>query len=938
MVICLLLGSVLAVALISSIPVYTEGILQRLLTKELEEFQLTRAVFPGRSVIRRNFYMPDEPEKKLPLYKYLDEQIVGELYPALGVPALVRTKQLTVDYLNVFPQGMSPDTKEDYQPRFAKVEGMAGLPEHVTLVAGRPARPGDGVVIEALVSEGAAKELGLYLDATYDLWDTFFTHSRLASVRIVGVFTTADARDPFWYRGIQDYNESLMIDVDLLEELFVENMSQNFTYGTWYYAMDYHTITLGDIPALTARSKEYQRLARQYGMDWDFPLLDILDRYDARARVLKLTLGFLQVPVLLMLVFFIYMVSQLIVSNDANEIAVWKSRGASSRQVFLLYLLESFILAALAMVVGPPVGLFVCRVLGASNGFLEFVQRTGLPLALSERAYLYAAFGAALFVVTMLLPAFAASRSTIVEHKKRRGRARAGPFWKRFFVDLVLLGLSLYGLYTYHAQQRILAITGAQGASLPLDPILFVISVTFILGAGLLFLRVYPLLVRVVFRLGRKVWTPVFYAAFIHVGRSLGHEQFLMIFLMLSLGLGVYNGVTARTINRNAEEKIRYEVGADVALKPHWVDASPQAQGALSGPMAFLEAASLFQSDNAAPQWIEPRYEPYQEIAGTDLATKVYRNPSVTASFGSGTRLVSLMGVIPHEFAKVAWFRPDLFRVHWNNYLNLLSRGPKALLVSTSLRDQFELRLGDLVYLTWAGQNGIDGYVYGFVDYWPTFNPLQLVGGKPAGFVVANLSYIHAKMAMEPYEVWLRKTPGAASRVIFDDVREKQLEIDTLTDTSQRIIQRRNDPTLQGTNGTLTLGFIITMGISIVGFLIYWVLSLEARTLQFGVLRAMGLTQGRVVGMLILEQILISGAAVVVGILIGDLASVLYVPLLQLTASAADQVPPFRIVSLRSDILKVAGVAAVMLGTGAVLFRWMIGRVRIHQAIKLGED
>jgi putative ABC transport system permease protein len=46
----------------------------------------------------------------------------------------------------------------------------------------------------------------------------------------------------------------------------------------------------------------------------------------------------------------------------------------------------------------------------------------------------------------MLLPAFAASRTTIVEHKKKKGRSRGAPFWRRFFLDVVLVGISVYGL------------------------------------------------------------------------------------------------------------------------------------------------------------------------------------------------------------------------------------------------------------------------------------------------------------------------------------------------------------------------------------------------------------------------------------------------------------------------------------------------------------
>ena len=46
MVICLLAGAVLAVAMVSSIPIYTDGVLQRMLTKDLEEYQLSTRTFP----------------------------------------------------------------------------------------------------------------------------------------------------------------------------------------------------------------------------------------------------------------------------------------------------------------------------------------------------------------------------------------------------------------------------------------------------------------------------------------------------------------------------------------------------------------------------------------------------------------------------------------------------------------------------------------------------------------------------------------------------------------------------------------------------------------------------------------------------------------------------------------------------------------------------
>ena len=56
------------------------------------------------------------------------------------------------------------------------------------------------------------------------------------------------------------------------------------------------------------------------------PSITIIERYHEREQQLKITLWVVQVPILLMLAFYIFMVSQLIVENEKNEIAVLRSR------------------------------------------------------------------------------------------------------------------------------------------------------------------------------------------------------------------------------------------------------------------------------------------------------------------------------------------------------------------------------------------------------------------------------------------------------------------------------------------------------------------------------------------------------------------------------------------------------------------------------------
>jgi putative ABC transport system permease protein len=112
----------------------------------------------------------------------------------------------------------------------------------------------------------------------------------------------------------------------------------------------------------------------------------------------------------------------------------------------------------------------------------------------------------------------------------------------------------------------------------------------------------------------------------------------------------------------------------------------------------------------------------------------------------------------------------------------------------------------------------------------------------------------------------------------------------------------------------------------------------KSRVLQFGVFRAMGLGKGSILWMLAGEQLLVSGLAVGVGFLLGTIASALYIPLFQLAYSAADQPLPFFVLTSHSDAMRILVVfGGVLLFCFAILTRWVI-RLRIDQAVKLGEE
>ena len=674
------------------------------------------------------------------------------------------------------------------------------------------------------------------------------------------------------------------------------------------------------------------------------------------------------------------MVSQLNVEQERNEIAVFKSRGASRLQIMGIYALESLVLGVLTVIIGPFAGLGLCKVLGASNGFLEFVNRRSLPVHMTIEAVVYAAIAVAVFFVTTMIPIVPATKTTIVEHKQSKAKKKKHALWEKVCLDFILVGGSVGWLYYYNKTQEKLVAEGVTDTTATVNPIMFVASTAFILGLGLFLIRIYPYIIRLLARIGRRVWSPAQYVSLTNIGRSsTGRERFLMLFLVLTVSLGVFFANTARALNRNAEESVAYGVGCDAVLTEQWYSSkiesaqqtTPQSasQTAQSGTKQTSEESDEEDTETTI-QYVEPVFERFEKLAGVENVTKVFRKDDVTISSNkmnvprqqtksddeektrddfldqsvdtssgkSSTSNVQLMTIVPSDFSKVCKFEDRLLPVQLNNYLNALAEYTPGVILSSSFKS-YGLELGDTVECKWGGNEPFEVTVLAFVDYWPGLSPYkEAKNGGYMDFAVMNYDYVNVQTSMEPYEVWFKLKDGASVQEFYDSIDKAGIKPLTLESASQKTIEKKNDPMLQGMNGALTLGFIIIMVMCIIGFLIYWILSIKSRTLQFGILRAMGMKFREIIMMIVYEQLLVSGVAIFAAIFIGGITSDLFVPLFQSIFDASQSVPPFAVIPERSDYLKLYAVIGVMLLTAFVVLGRLIKKIKISQALKLGED
>ena len=931
MVLCLLVGFIMAAAMMSTIPIYMDGSLQRMLIKDMQGYQIDTGEYPGEySVIKKTPFGLDVSQQKEFAQDVIEE--VSTRAKAIDMPIDTYKNTVRDDFLFLTVESRDVGDKAVR----TKLVGMSEVENHINIKRGRMYQQGlvDGAY-EVIATDAVLQSMEVIEGREYAISNAFDSSLPTFKVRIVGVYEPLSETDSYWAESQTSYLNSLILDYDTFMNEVIFTGTSSLTDVTVQFAYDYQKMDLNKLSSVVSTIKADSQFYDE--QDWIFSMgvLDILDDYAVRAAELKTILWLLQIPVMIMLAFYLFMVSQLNVEQEKNEIAVFKSRGASSKQIFGIYALEGLVLGAITMIIGPLIGLLLCKILGVSNGFLEFVDRPALPVKLSIEALKYAALAVMVFFTTTMLPIIPASKTTIVLHKQKKAKAVKFALWEKMGIDFILIGLSLYWLFNFQSQQKKLIEQGIEDTKVAMDPLVFLASTLFVLGAGLFFIRIYPYLVRLIYKVGKRLWSPAAYVSLSTASRlSGGKERFLMMFLILTVGLGLFSANTARAINTNMDERVSYQHGADIVLKEYWQT------NALLSPPSPVETDEEEKAETAVMQYEEPNFDRFMKLPGVKSATKVFRKDEIMVkSKSADTKQANLMAVIPGEFAQIAWFRDDLLPIHWHNYINALSSHPSATIVSKSFADNMGIKLGDKIEVKWGQNNYFDAHVVAFVDFWPTFNPYEKrTDGKYSEFMVMNYNYVKIQTNVEPYEVWIDMNEDASSEELYNAIDEQGFRITSIKDTNQQLIRSRNDPQLQGMNGALTLGFIIIMVMTIIGFLIYWILSIKSRTLQFGILRAMGVSFREIITMLLYEQLLISGVAIFTAIIIGGLTSDLFVPLFQSMYSVSEQVPPFRVIALRSDYIKVYVIIFAMLLSGFAILGRLISNIKISQAIKLGED
>ena len=753
------------------------------------------------------------------------------------------------------------------------------------------------------------------------------TDKPLATLYINGIVREQEG-DYFWSIPLKKTENMVILDKNDFQKVI--DVFTKDAYVNLSECFDYRYIERTNVDSVFSGVRKLKKDNRELKEN----LTPVIASYKQESRAVKQMLYVIVLPLAILVLVFIGMIAFRIIDSESGELFSMKKRGMGSFRIVLLYVIQSVMLALVSVLPGILLGYLIGRLMARSDDFMSFSFDIGISTYRMNISMLWAGFaGAGIAVVVMLLPVLLFFR------KKKESRAMSkSTFWEKYYIDVILLGVSLYLLFNYNKQLEQLSLSVLTGKGI--DPVIFVDATAFLLACGMMMLRLIFLVAKILYKLRQRKFTPPVYAGMLQILRSRGSSSVISIFLVMMMAMSCFNANMARTINSNKEERLRYETGTDVRLKEFWfLHINPQTQ-----------------------KWhyTEPEIRTYEQLAAEGTLpqyTKVIVDGQTYFNVGNKQpQSVTIMGINTRQFGQVARLKDGLLDKHWYNYLNDLSQTREGVIVSRNLAEKFELEKGDTVIIQKLAPEPVgtdelyaEDYfvVTGIVDAWPGYNR-YVYGVDEEGNTEVKESYLAVINEMQltsvfgsiPYEIWVKTDLDAetVAQKVEAAFEGPDRYLKSVSSWKEDLVEEKSTSIMQITNGIFTADFLIALFLCMIGYLIYWLTSIRDRELLFGVYRAMGITKKEVNRMLGIEQIFLSITSIMAGVLAGCLASWLFAPVFAAVYLPRKHNVPVFINAVGGDLVRILVVLIVVVSVCIVILRRIVSGMNITEALKLGDD
>jgi ABC-type lipoprotein release transport system permease subunit len=816
-------------------------------------------------------------------------------------------------------------------------------------------------------------------------------------LRVVGLFNEKPA-DPFWHgesfqpvkEGQLNADNLLVPNASLLAALdsIAASSHQNVVFSpltfnlTWYYHLDPSRITIDQLNSLTGQllhlqaaitniagntpgqSQSTTLLKYPYLLQVNlfsptpgsFQIPTTLEQYSNRVAVVNIPSTMLSLQVVVLILFFVSLLTNVLIERQADAIALLHSRGASRGQIYSSMFIQSISLCIIALTTGPILALMVVssissRIL-APGGQDAISIVTGHPVqaVLAIGWYALATVSIALLAIGLILRR--AIHTDVFSLRRETTRTTQRPIWQRLHLDLVaaIIALSGYGVSVYLAS--IGSLLDTRTSVLISAPLSLLAAIFLLIGSLLLFLRFFPYLLRLGARIAGWNRGAAPMLALTHMARSPRQTLRMTMLLSLATAFAIFSLVFAASQAQRIHDIAAYESGAD------------------------------FSGDTLAsthPLSMKAETAKYAAIAGVLSATVGYTGEGFSAGISPNTP-IEIRAVDASTFARTAiWTTQDSSQSLASLMTQLTTQRQFAIsnnivpvIADAATMQKLDLRIGSrfIVNVNTLTYGTLNCLVIAEVQHIPTVNNNDDSGTvadytSPGGILLDYATYaavyvrgirangINGASTLPINHVWLRTSASQPALAhIRTTLDTSGLRLDNLYDRRILIDILDTDPLYLGLIVILTLGTVTTLLLALVGDLLVSWLSVRRRLTSFAVLRALGAAPLQITSVLTWEQGFVYSTALFLGIVFGALLSVTVVPALVFTGVPPSGVlsdissnefyimqhviPAQVVVPLSLAIVLIALITICMLALGATART--VSQPSLSQTLRLNED
>ena len=410
------------------------------------------------------------------------------------------------------------------------LQHLSDLESHVRLLEGRMATdsvamtPG-GPELEGVVSEEVADGFELHIGDVMRLRPSVEAQSEVL-VRIVGVIGIGDPDSEYW-RFASVYMETPPLELNIptgLEDVITEGFDipevhmlpmfateramieavaaaypGSLVKPNWFILLDKERIARWPVAEAERRMAEFRDSiisAMPGSAVTASGAQNLIDKLRRRSFLTQVPMLVLMLLTVITVLFFMVMMVSYIVSSRERDASLLRTRGAGILEVLRLYALEGAVMVAAAVASGPFLAFGAVALSGRLPYFADITLGKLLPVRLDYWPFAMAA-GAGLVCLAILVgPGTAGARIGLLIHKLRSSRPPTVPFFHRYHLDIALLVLG--GLVFWELDARGNVASGGLFEAAEINETLLAAPVLLLIVVALLFMRLFPLLIRYV--------------------------------------------------------------------------------------------------------------------------------------------------------------------------------------------------------------------------------------------------------------------------------------------------------------------------------------------------------------------------------------------------------------------------------------------------------